>query len=349
MAGLGLGIVVTDTAGRIELFNEAATQILGSDLIGVKPEDWPMQFGLYLEDGVNRCPGAMSPLLRAINGEDVHNLEMKVVPTGKQTPGRWCVFNLRPLINENKQITGSILFIQDITERKKLADEVTRSNIALQQFASVAAHDLQEPLRSVSGFVDLLAKHLGNDLDEKSSHYMARIKDVVQRMKNLINDLLSYSRIQTKPQVLAVVDCNEVLEGCIQCLSASIRKSNAVVTIEPLPSLLADSSQLSQLFQNLLSNSLKFADPTRSTVFNVSARQDGLFWLFEVSDNSIGFDMQFSERVFGPFQKLHSHSAYEGTGMGLAICRGIVERHGGRIWSVSEPGKGTTFFFTLQH
>ncbi len=217
----------------------------------------------------------------------------------------------------------------------------------MQQFASVAAHDLQEPLRSVSGFIDLLTQHLGDHLDEKSRHYMTRAKEAVLRMRKLINDLLSYSRIQTKPPVMVAVNCNDIAKNCIDSLTASMKDKGAEVLFEALPTIVADASQLSQLFQNLLGNAFKFADADRAPIVRISADKQGLRWLFSIADNGIGIDMQFADRIFAPFQRLHPITEYAGTGIGLAICNRIVDRHGGRIWIESESGKGSTVHFTL--
>jgi PAS domain S-box-containing protein len=255
---------------------------------------------------------------------------------------------LTPLVDDEGKLRGFAKITRDITERKKLMDEAARSNLALQQFASVAAHDLQEPIRTVAGFVDMLVEHQGGAVDEESARCVAKIKGGVKRMQTLINDLLTYSRIQTKPQTLMPTNCNEIVETSILTLDASICKSGATVTFDQLPTVVADAGQLSQLFENLLGNALKFAAPDRPPVVHVSAKMAGAEWLFSVEDNGIGIEKEFSERIFLLFQRLHSHAAYAGTGIGLAICKRIVERHGGQIWFESEPSKGTTFYFTIR-
>jgi signal transduction histidine kinase len=344
LSGIGLGIVVTSESGEVLLFNEAATDILGVGPTKVAPEEWPKQYGIFLPDGVTLCPVAESPIVRAIEGEIVDDLEVLVVPPEAHSPGRWCSINLRPL--KNGSLEGAVLVIQDISERKRLVDEVTRSNDSLQQFATVAAHDLQEPLRSVSGFIDLLEEELGEGLSEDSSHYMDRIKTAVKHMKHLINDLLAFSRVQSRPNVPTPVNCNDLLVRCIESLNASIQSTGAQVLCDPLPTIVADEPQLLQLFQNLLGNALKFSDKERPPVVHISAEKQGLSWRFAVKDNGIGMDMQFAERIFVLFQRLHPIHAYPGTGIGLAVCKRIVDGFGGRIWIESEKGQGTTFFFT---
>jgi len=231
--------------------------------------------------------------------------------------------------------------------KKKLSDEVARSNAALQQFATVAAHDLQEPLRSIAGFSDMLAKYQGENLDEKSVRCISKIASGIQRMQTLINDLLNYSRIQTKPHELIQIDSNKIIQSCLKSLNASISEAGAEVVFDTLPTVMADGPQLSQLFQNLIGNALKFSAEGRTPVVRISAKRLGLYWLFSVQDNGIGIAPEFVKRIFGVFQRLHSASAYPGTGIGLAICQRIVERHGGKIWAESDPGSGTTFNFTI--
>ena len=345
LSGIGLGIVVTDTSGSVLLFNNAATEILGVGTTAVPPEDWPKQYGLYLPDGVTLCPVTESPIVRAIGGEKVDDLEVLVVPPQAQTPGRWCTINLRPL--KNGSLEGAVLVIQDISERKNLLLEVTRSNAALQQFASVAAHDLQEPLRSVSGFVDMLAEELGEGLSDQSSHYMTRIKIAVKHMRTLINDLLAFSRVQSRPNVPAPVNCNDLIARCIESLHASIQSTGAQILCDPLPTIVVDGPQLLQLFQNLVGNALKFGAKDRPPVVHISAIRQGPSWRFAVKDNGIGMDMQFADRIFVLFQRLHPIHTYSGTGIGLAICKRIVDGCGGQIWVESEPGNGSTFFFTI--
>jgi signal transduction histidine kinase len=344
---IGLGIVAVDRAGTIVFSNPAAATILGIDETFVSLEDWPEHYGIYLSDRVTICPAGESPLLRAAAGEQATNFEVFIQNQLGGGRSRWCSIDFRPFGDGDDQDSGALLLIQDVSERRWLSEEVARSNIALQQFATVAAHDLQEPLRSISGFADMLAQYQAEQLDEKSQRYMSKIKSGVLRMQILINDLLSYSRIQTVPQVLKESDCNAIVSGCIKTLNASIKESGAEINVDSLPVVMADSAQLAQLFQNLIGNALKFAAVDRPIVVHVSARRQSTAWLFSVEDNGIGIAPEFVGRIFRIFQRLHTQSAYSGTGIGLAICQTIVDRHGGRIWVESEPGKGSTFHFTI--
>jgi PAS domain S-box-containing protein len=244
-------------------------------------------------------------------------------------------------------------FISDITERKQAelvlteqAHELTRSNAELQRFAYVASHDLQEPLRMITSYVQLLARRYRGKLDSDADEFIGYAVEGVARMQALINDLLEYSRVGSQGKALRVVDASKVFDLTLRNLRVAVTESNATVTCDPLPTVKADAGQLTQLFQNLLGNAIKFhgeADPR----IHVTAERADKEWRFSVRDNGIGFDPKFANRIFQVFQRLHRPGAYPGTGIGLAICQKIVERHGGRIWAESTPGEGSVFYFTL--
>ena len=227
-----------------------------------------------------------------------------------------------------------------------LNQELKRSNEELEQFAYVASHDLQEPLRMVSSYTQLLADRYRDQLDEKARKFIHYAVDGAIRMQRLINDLLSYSRVTTRGGNMKNTDSHAALGIALSNLQKSIEESGALVSNGDLPRVRADESQLAQLFQNLIGNAVKFHGETLPRV-HVEAEPDNRFWRFSVRDNGIGIDPQHRDRIFIIFQRLHSREQYEGTGIGLALCKRIVERHGGRIWIESTPGEGTTFYFTL--
>jgi signal transduction histidine kinase len=233
---------------------------------------------------------------------------------------------------------------------RQLIAELERSNKELEQFAYVASHDLQEPLRMVSSYTQLLERRYGDKLDEKGRKFVDFAVDGAVRMQQLINDLLEFSRVSTRGKPMKPVDMNRVLDTVKINLSVAIRESDAVVTNDQLPTVLADETQLVQLLQNLVGNAIKFrrAPPARPEV-HVSAQVRETECVFTVRDNGIGIAPEYFERIFVIFQRLHAKGEYPGTGIGLAVCRRIVERHGGRIWVESAPGQGSTFYFALSN
>jgi PAS domain S-box-containing protein len=242
----------------------------------------------------------------------------------------------------------------DITERKKSEDALIRyannlqqSNRDLEQFAYVASHDLQEPLRTVVSFSQLLKRRYGGKLGQDADEYIGFIVDAGTRMQAQIHDLLEYSRVSTRGQEMTRVESGEALGEAEKNLQTKIRRSGAHITHDPLPAVLADATQLRQVFQNLLSNAIKFSQVGTVPRIHVSAKSLGDRWQFSVSDNGIGIEPEFVERIFVIFQRLHTRSEYPGTGIGLAICKRIIDRHGGEMWVESKVGEGSTFHFTV--
>ncbi len=240
----------------------------------------------------------------------------------------------------------------EVSERSRVeqvltdkTNELARSNAELEMFAYVASHDLQEPLRMVTSYTQLLAKRYGKQLDDEADEFIAYIVDGTTRMQALLQDLLKYSRVGSGELALQATDCELLLEEALANLQTLCEESGSIVTHDPLPTVLGDPVKLVQVFQNLVANAIKFR-VGNAPVVHVTAEATDEGWRLSVRDNGIGIDPAHADRVFEAFQRLHSRE-YAGTGIGLAICKKIVDRHGGRIWVESEPGEGSTFCFTL--
>jgi signal transduction histidine kinase len=267
--------------------------------------------------------------------------------------GKWLRSTASILRNSTGQIVGAIETLEDITDRKNAEDSLhehaealERSNQELEKFAYVASHDLQEPLRMVSSYMQLLSRRYTGKIDADADEFISFAVDGAKRMQILINDLLAYSRIGTRGHEFKPVPCEEILDLALANLLTVIEETGAVVTHDTLPTVLADKTQLVQLFQNLIGNAIKFRSDQQPHI-HVSAENKENKWILSVKDNGIGIDPRYGDRIFEVFQRLHGRGHYSGTGIGLAICKKIVERHGGWIRLQSEEGEGATFYFSL--
>ena len=341
------GIVMADAEGRIVLINAETERLFGYDrqeLIG-QPVDVlvPPRFQEAhpgLRAGFVAHPGART--MGA--GRDLYGLRKD----GSEFPVE---VGLNPIRTPEGLMILSVII--DIGARKQAEAAITsytedlkRSNAELEQFAYVAAHDLQEPLRMVASYTELLAERYKGRLDERADKYIHYAVDGAKRMKQLISDLLVYSRVGTQGKPLVPVQSGLVLNSVLQRLRATIMEVGADVSCGSLPTVNADEVQFGQLLQNLIANAVKFRSQESPRIAVEAKRRDGE-WVFSVSDNGIGIDPQYAERIFQMFQRLHERGRYEGSGIGLAIAKKIVERHGGRIWFTSQPGEGTSFYFTM--
>jgi PAS domain S-box-containing protein len=341
------GMVVVDHSGTIVLANSQMENLFGytsDELLGRPIEDlMPHRFrahhpghrGQFFAEARLRPMGA---------GLELYGLHRD----GREFPVE---ISLSPVAAEEGALV--VAAIRDVTARKMIEEELARrarqlaqSNAELEQFAYVASHDLQEPLRVVGSYAQLLARRYQGKLDPKADEFIAFIVDGTNRMKRLIQDLLSYARVTTKGKPLAAVDTGKVLEQVLADLAHRIRSTNAAVTFDALPVVQADEGQLGQLLQNLIGNAIKYRGAA-APLIHVSARREGEEWVFSVADNGIGIEKQYKDQIFVIFQRLHGIGEYEGTGIGLAICKKIIERHEGRIWVESEPGRGSTFMFSV--
>jgi len=318
------GIIVLDPALKVVEVNDAAARIYGlksrDEMIG--------QMGLQYMDTSSH-------------------------PEEEEREGPQVELSVSQLRDREGNLAGFISIARDVTARKRMEqklkeamDDLKRSNRDLEQFAYVASHDLQEPLRMVSSYTQLLSRRYKGKLGQDADEFIDFAVDGANRMQGMIQALLSFSRVGTRGNPFAETNMEDVLSKALTNLKAAIEDNKAEVTHDPLPTVSVDGIQMVQLLQNLMGNAMKFhgEEPPR---IHVSAQERADDWLFSIRDNGIGIDPQYKERIFVIFQRLHSKGEYPGTGIGLAVCRRIVERHGGKIWVESEQGKGSTFFFTL--
>ncbi len=359
---VNVGLLLINEEGVVKQVNHTLSRWVGRD-VAAYPSAQPGDFvgcihaigdpaGCGHTAHCATCPirNTFESALRS--GQPVHDVEAETrLAVGGEEVRLWLTVSADPLVLEGKQ--HAILSMNNITERKQYeaelhqtAEELRRSNQELEQFAYIASHDLQEPLRQVRAFSQLLADRCRDKLDAKSQQYLNFIVDGAARMTDLIQDLLAYSRVGAHPRRQAA-SCQETLQVALANLQAGIAEADARVTHDDLPAIVAEPTHLVQLFQNLIGNAVKFRRPGVRPEVHVGACRDGANWVFSVKDNGIGMAAEHYDRVFLIFQRLHTREKYAGTGMGLAICKKIVEQHGGRIWVESTVGQGSTFYFSL--
>jgi PAS domain S-box-containing protein len=259
---------------------------------------------------------------------------------------RWHLSRALPMRGADGNISMWIGSDTDIHEQKEKEEELRRANEDLQQFAYSASHDLQEPIRNVAVYSELVARRYHNQLDADGRQFLGFLTEGGRRLATLINDLLAYTRAGVVEGPTTTVDASGVLQGVLSNLAEAMRERNAVVTHGPLPPVFMGEAHLQQVLQNLIGNALKYRKDEPPQIY-ISAAREGAAWRFAVRDNGIGIDPQYREKIFGVFKRLHRDQKYGGTGIGLAICQRVVERYGGRIWVESEPGRGSTFYFTV--
>ncbi|MDD4652674.1 MAG: ATP-binding protein [Methanothrix sp.] len=341
------GILVVDENGGILSYNQRFVDLWGIslDVIDSKSDERTLQ---SLRD---KMANPKEFAVKGINPPEVRDEICRDEIVLKD--GRSLDCYSAPMIGANGKYYGRVQYFRDITERKraeevllKKSEDLARSNADLAQFAYIASHDLQEPLRTITRFVQLLEKRYHGKLDQDADEFIGYIVSGTKRMQQLINDLLTYSRIDTRRDPLCPMKMEDAVQSAIQYLKYVIEETKGTIKYGLLPSIIADEQQMTQLVTNILGNALKFHGEEAPRI-EISAALKGNDWIFSVRDNGIGIDPQYKDRIFEIFQRLHTREEYSGTGIGLAIAKKIVERHGGRIWVESEPGEGSTFKFTL--
>jgi PAS domain S-box-containing protein len=339
--------IIADHHGQIVLINTEAERIFGyprSELLG-RPIEILIPQRFHARHIEHRGEFAVNPRIRPMgSGLELYGLRKD----GGEFPVE---ISLSPLETDEGMLISAA--IRDVTERKQsqerlrhYAEQLQQSNLDLQQFASVASHDLQEPLRTIATFCDMLHRSYHGRFDAQADQWLTFVMDGARRMQALVQDLLAYSRLESRAQPWETVHCGEVFKKAAANLQSSIEETGATLTCDNLPDVQGEPAQLAQLFQNLLSNAIKFRGPQPPRI-HASAEPSDDVYVFSISDNGLGIDPKHHERIFELFKRLHPADRYPGTGLGLAICRKVVIRHGGRIWVESEPGKGSTFRFTI--
>ncbi len=335
------GLMMVDAAGVITLANQKAEAMFGygpGELPGRPIEALVPETSRGTHRALVQGLFAQPQGRRMGEGRDLHGRRRD----GSEFPVE---IGLEPL--DTPQGPAMLASVIDITDRKRRDDELRRSNADLEQFAYVASHDLQEPLRMVASYTELLGQRYKGQLDERADKYIFYAVDGARRMQRLVADLLAYARVESQGQAPAPVDAGQVLAQVLHVLAPAVREAGATVIAGEMPRVLADEGQLGQLLQNLLGNALKFRAEAPPLI-RVQARPERDQWVFSVQDNGIGIDLRHADRIFQMFQRLHERGRYDGSGIGLAIAKRIVERNGGRIWVESRPGEGSSFHFTLQ-
>lgn len=334
--------------GRLVAANPAALALVGGELAPVEGLPFWEVGWIDVPAEQVRCRQALDS---TANGRWTRLEILRHNPDGAKM---WVDVSFRPVMGTGGTVAWIVAEGRDQTDRRqredalnRAVDELTRSNQELERFAHVAAHDLQEPCRTIVSYAQLLERRFAGTLDQDGREFLAYLIGGAHRMRDLVTDLLAYSRIKGKAAPFGDVACGEIVSGVVADLQRTITEASARVEIGSLPTVSGDRPQLTHLFLNLLGNALKFRDPERTSEIRVSAAREGADWLFRVADNGIGIAPSYHQRVFEIFQRLHGPDRYPGTGIGLAICRKVVERHGGRIWVESEAGCGATFCFTL--
>lgn len=338
-----IGIYIVQ-GGHFRLVNHQFAEIAGyneDELVGINP----MKL-VHAEDR----NAVRENAVKMLKGELSSAYEFRMVT--KSAKIKWVMETVTPIFYQGERATLGNL--TDITDRKQaeqelkhVTAEMQRSNTELGQFAYVISHDLQEPLRMVSSYTQLLAKRYQSKLDADADEFITYAVDGAKRMQALLGDLLGYSRVGTHGKPFSLIDSEDIIKQAMANLKIAIEESGALVSYDTLLAVMADEGQLVQLFQNLIANAIKFRgqEPPR---IHISAKRRRKVIIFSVRDNGIGIDSQHSKGIFEIFRRLHTREEYPGTGMGLSICKKIVERHGGHIWVQSRPGEGSTFYLTIQ-
>jgi PAS domain S-box-containing protein len=358
------GLVAADETGKFILWNPAATRIVGLGAANVPPGEWNKHYGVYLPDTITPLPNEQNPLLRAIHGE-VSTAEI-FLRNPELEEGVWIEISGGPLKGEDGATRGGVVAFRDVTKRKTDEQEIRKLNEELEErvaqrtaqlaaanqeleaFTYSVSHDLRAPLRHIGGFSKILIEDFGAGMDPEARQHLERIADGVRRMGLLVDELLNLARVGRHALHLQLTELNPVIEEVVSLLQPETQGRAVSWKIAQLPSAECDPILIKQVFQNLIANALKFTRTRAQALIEISCRQRDGQMVIAVRDNGVGFNMKFSDKLFGVFQRLHRAEDFEGTGIGLATVHRIVHKHGGRVWAEAEVDKGATFYFTLE-
>jgi PAS domain S-box-containing protein len=358
------GLVAADEQGKFIIWNPAATKIIGLGAANLPTREWTSHYGIYLEDMVTPFPADQLPLARAIRGEA--STAQMFVRNPELAEGTWIEASASPLKDESGAVRGGVVAFRDISQRRadereirKLNEELEErvlqrtaqleaANHELEAFTYSVSHDLRAPLRHVGGFSKILIEDFGPAMNPEARRHLERIGDGVHRMGLLVDELLNLARVGRHAINLQPTKLNSVVEDVVSLLQPETEGRVVSWKIADLPSVDCDPILVKQVFQNLLANALKFTRPREDAVIEVGCRQENGQMVIVIRDNGVGFNMKYTDKLFGVFQRLHRAEDFEGTGIGLATVKRIIHKHGGRVWAEAELDKGATFYFTLE-
>jgi|CZKH01.1.fsa_nt_gi PAS domain S-box-containing protein len=358
------GLVAADETGKFILWNPAAAKILGLGATYLPSQEWRAHYGLFLEDTVTPFPADQLPLVRAVRGET--STTRMFVRDPELDHGVWIEVTGGPLRDKNEVVRGGVAAFRDITQRRadereirklneELEERVVRrtaqlaaANQELEAFTYSVSHDLRAPLRHIGGFSRILIEDFASGMDPEARHHLQRIEEGTRRMGLLVDELLNLARVGRHALHLQVSSLNSVIEEVVSLLQPEINGRAVTWKIAHLPAVECDPILIKQVFQNLIANALKFTRPRERAVIEISHRQENGQTVILIRDNGVGFNMKYTDKLFGVFQRLHRAEDFEGTGIGLATVQRIIHKHGGRVWAEAELDKGATFYFTLK-
>jgi signal transduction histidine kinase len=364
LGSMGEGLVAADQGGKFLIWNDAASRLMGRPVSEIPPEQWTEHYEMFLPDGSTSCPTEQLPLVRALNGESFQTELVVRRPVAEG--GAVLEVTGRPMKDTEGKVCGGVVAFRDITERKasekklrELYEELEERVIArtaqlevanreLEAFTYSVSHDLRAPLRHIGGFSRILVEDFGGEMSAEARRHLQRIEEGVRRMGQLVDELLNLARVGRHTLKVQPTSLNQIIADVIVLLGPEVGERKVEWEIAALPQVECDAVLMRQVFQNLLANALKFTRPRACAVIQVGFEKKQGKIVVAVGDNGVGFDMKYSDKLFGVFQRLHLAEDFEGTGIGLATVHRILQKHGGRVWAEASLGEGATFYFTMQ-